>query len=270
MQSLREALITAGFGRALERLAPAALDELADPIGPEPADDCPRCRGFCYLRRNLMPGDDDFGKLVECSCELGQQRAKRRQDRIWSEALVPPRMVGYSLDTLAERDADLAGKLRVWQGTSRWLLLRGPKGTCKTGAAAALLVEHVRAGGSGLFVKPARFLERIRRTYSQAEGPGEAEVLQSLIDAPLLVLDDVGTELLTRWGKEKLFTVIDERSDSHLRGSPRRTVVTTNLTIQALAAHMDDQGRVWDRIRDWADVIETSGESQRGLEPGED
>lgn len=263
MQSLRDALISAGFGRALERLAPAALGD-----GPVEDDspNCARCRDAGFLRADVQPGQDDFGKLFDCSCAAGQARSKRRQDRIWSEALVPPKMVGYTLETLATRDPILAEQLREWQRTDRWLVLWGPKGTCKTGAAAALLVEHVRAGGSGLFVKPARFLERIRRTYNSGpEGLGEAEVLQSLIDAPMLVLDDLGTELLTKWGKEKLFTVIDERNEAHLVGSPRRTIVTTNLTPQRLASHLDDEGRVWDRIRDWADVIETSGESQRGL-----
>lgn len=269
MQSLRDVLRTAGFRTALERLAPAALADDTAPPSDEPTG-CQRCRGAGYLRRDVLPGDQEFGKLVECSCELGSERVQRRQDRIWAETLVPPRMVAYSLTSLAQRDASLAARLRAWQQTDRWLVLWGPKGTCKTGAAAALLTEHVRAGGTGLFVKPARFLERIRRTYNQPEGPGEAEVLQSLIDAPLLVLDDLGTEVLTRWGKEKLFTVVDERSEHHLLGSPRRTIVTTNLTIPALAGHMDDEGRVWDRIRDWADVIETSGESQRGLNVSEE
>jgi len=173
-------------------------------------------------------------------------------------------MIGYSLDSLAGRDPVLAEQLRAWQRTDHWLVLWGPKGTCKTGAAAALMVEHVKAGGTGLFVKPARFLERIRRTYSATEGPGEAEVLQSLIDTPLLVLDDLGTELLTKWGKEKLFTVLDERDEQHRVGEPRQTIVTTNLAPPKLAAHLDDEGRVWDRIRGFADVIETSGESQRG------
>lgn len=262
MQSLRDALIAAGFGPSLERLAPAALD--ASGVLDDETPTCSRCRDVGFLRPNVMPGHQDFGQLIDCSCETGLARVKRRQERIWSETLVPPKMAGYSLETLATRDAELAQKLRSWQATDRWLLLRGPKGTCKTGAAVALLVEHVRAGGAGLFVKPARFLERIRRTYSASEGPGEAEVLQTLIDAPMLVLDDLGTELLTKWGKEKLFTVIDEREERHGNGSLRRTIVTTNLTIPALAAHMDDEGRVWDRIRGHADVIETAGESQRG------
>jgi hypothetical protein len=265
MQSLRDALISAGFGRALERLAPAALDADAPPAEDD-LPNCTRCRDVGFLRPDVLPGDDGFGQLIDCSCDVGEQRVKRRQDRIWSESLVPSRMASYSLDSLAKRDPELADKLRAWQSTDRWLVLYGPKGTCKTGAAAALLVEHVRAGGTGLFVKPARFLERIRRTYNATEGPGEDEVLQTLIDAPMLVLDDLGTEVLTKWGKEKLFTVVDERNERHMLGSPRRTIVTTNLEPGRLAGHLDDEGRVWDRIRDWADVIETSGESQRGRE----
>lgn len=265
MQSLGDALREAGFGRVLEKLAPGAL-EAGAPTEEEPAV-CERCRGAGYLRRDVLPGHPDFGKLIECSCELGQQRSKRRQDRIWSEALVPPKMASYSFETLAGRNPALADELRAWLATDAWLVMWGPKGTCKTGAAVACLLEHVRGGGTGLYVVLPTFLARIRKTYGdRGDGPDEMEVLQTLIDTELLVLDDIGTAQLTSWGQEKLFWVINERDLHHRAEAPRRTIVTTNLPLAKLAAHLDPEGRTWDRIRGWAKVIETSGVSQRGLD----
>jgi hypothetical protein len=236
--------------------------------GRDPNAACDRCRGAGYVRRDVPPGDPDFGRLFDCVCEIGQARAKKRQDRIWSETLVPPRMAKYTLDSLAKRPdrAGLAERLRVWQRSGRWLVLFGSKGTCKTGSAVALLMEHVAAGGSGLYVVLPTFLQRIRKTYGDRDSVDEDEVLKTLIDAPFLVLDDVGTAALTPWGQEKVFTVVNERDGHQLVDSPRITVLTTNLTPKALEKHLDPEGRTWDRIRGWADQIELTGESQRGLD----
>jgi DNA replication protein DnaC len=83
---------------------------------------------------------------------------------------------------------------------------------------------------------------------------------------PFLVLDDIGTAQLTKWGQEKLWWVVNERDLHHRAEAPRTTVVTTNLTLPKLAAHLDEEGRTWDRIRGWATLIETTGRSQRGMD----
>lgn len=262
MQSLGDALREAGFGPLLAKIAPAALADDA-PLDDEPAV-CERCRGAGFLRRNVMPGEPGFGEPVECSCELGRARAAKRQLRILGDTGVPPRFRGFTLDTLSGPYAELAQTLRAWT-PDRWLLLTGPKGTCKTGGAAALAMAWLREHGEGtvLFIKQAKWLERIRETYDDAEGPNAREVLQQLVDVPLLVLDDVGAEKLTEWGQEKLFTVIDDRSGLHDRGTERPTIVTTNLSLERLAQHMDAKGRTLDRIQEFARVIETQGESRR-------
>ena len=268
MEKLGDALKRLKIGAALAKIAPGGAEALAV-MDDEPETACERCRGTGYYRRDVQPGHPSFGLALFCVCETGQEFVRRRQERIWSASLVPASMRAFSLVTLAEVDQKrrrLADRLRAWQQTDRWLVLHGPKGTCKTGAAVALLVEHIQDGGSGLFIKPARFLERIRETYApDAEaGFNERAVLQTLIDAPLLVLDDIGTENLTRWGQEKLFTVIDERHDTHSPAEPRRTIVTTNLSLPKMAMHLDPEGRSWDRIRAWADTVELEGESVRG------
>jgi DNA replication protein DnaC len=292
MQSLRDALAEAGFAPLLERLvAQGVVTDLDAPLESDEPTVCIRCRGAGYMVRDVLPGHPDFGKLVECSCEIGQQRAERRQQRIWSDALVPPKMANYSLDTLGRRPgkAELAELLRGWRDTGKWLALLGPKGTCKTGAAVALLLEHVRehGPGTGRYVVLPTVLAKVRKTYDDrsADAPDELEVLQTLIDVQFLVLDDIGTATLTGWGQEKLFTVINERDLHHRVSDPRITVVTSNLPLVAprdkpkaptLPKHLDDEGRTWDRIGGWCGpkrpdgsyewVLELGGASQRGLD----
>lgn len=236
---------------------------------------CRRCRDHGWMRRDGLPGDPGFGEIVVCDCYVGHQVREQKRRRIFSDALVPPKMEDYSLDgfaRLGEPQAGAAARLRAWQATSRWLVLTGPRGVGKTGAAVSLLLEHVRAGGSGLYVVLPTFLERIRRTYDDHQSEaGEAQVLDTAISAGFLVLDDVGTVKLTPWGQEKLFTLINERDLHHREGDPRRTVVTSNLPVRSadrgretLPRHLGEEDRTWDRIRGWADVIEIGGESRRG------
>jgi len=230
---------------------------------------CLRCRDAGWLRRNAMPGEPGFGELVECSCPAGQQAKQKRQERIWSATLVPPKMAKYSLETLAKRPgkADLVAELRRWQQSRSDLLLWGTKGTCKTGGAISLLLEHVAAGGQGLYIVLPTFLDRLNATYHrQDDEPGLLEVLATVIEAELLVLDDIGVNrrALSESAKDKLFTVVNER-DLH----ERQTIFTTNLTPKAFASHVGELTA--DRIRGrlglsnrW--MVECSGTSQRGLD----
>lgn len=230
---------------------------------------CPRCRDHGYLRRDVPSHDPDFGRPVECSCGL---IARRRYERIWAMSQVPASMRHFTLDSFAEASGkhELAADVRAaWDTTDRWLLFVGPVGLGKTGLAIALLLETIEAGIGGLYVVTPTFLSRIRATYTRtSDGEvDELDVLASVIEAPLLVLDDLGKVSLSEWGQEKLFTVVNERYLAR-----RRTIVTSNLDVHdpetickdrctCLEAHLWEA--TWDRIRGQADVFRLTGESLR-------
>lgn len=260
-------VIEAAIGRnaalpaLLEGLEAARRGETVEAID-QPS--CGRCRDIGYLRRNVLPGEPGFGELVDCGCELGQQRERRRQERIFGETGVPQRFRRFTLETLDKRYPDLAMKLRAWQQTDRWLLLFGPKGTCKTGGVSVLALEYLATHGEGsvLFMQPSDFLDRVRETYgNDSDGPTARQVLESLVNVPLLVLDDVGVGTLSAWAQEQLYRAINKRWEM---GTKRQTIVTSNLKRHQLAAYLDPEGRSLDRIEDWATVVQTSGESRRG------
>lgn len=243
----------------------------AGPLLPEDyyAPACGRCGDTGYLvRRDVQPGEPGFGQLVPCTCEVAQARIQARLDRIWAQTDIPPSKREYTLESLAAIDstrAKLAADLREWsEQVSRWLVILGPKGTCKSGGAIAVLLEHIRNGGSGRYVSVPELLKGIRKTY-RADSPGdEDEALQPLIEAGLLVLDDLGVEKLTEWGQEKLWYVIDKREGLNTAANPHRTIITTNLSLATLPPYLDPHARTWDRIRGVAAIMETRGDSVRG------
>jgi DNA replication protein DnaC len=175
---------------------------------------------------------------------------------------------GFSWPRAKKKSLLMSGKQQLvddvraaWGGTDRWLLLTGPVGLGKTGLAVSLLLEAMRAGSGGLYVVTPSFLSRIRATYTRGKGDDETDemaVLASVIEAPVLVLDDLGKVTLTEWGQEKLFTLVNER---YIAG--RRTIVTSNLDTEdgSLEGHL--WPATWDRIRGMSEVFRLTGSSLR-------
>ena len=239
------------LGATLKRLGVVLTD---DPIpdSPEQLPGCSKCRDAGWLSRD--------GRAVECPCGLV---AQRRTSMIWASSQVPESMRGYSLGSFVERSGkpELADAVRAaWDGGERWLLLTGPVGVGKTGIAVSLLNEHLASGAGGLYVVTPTMLSRIRSTYGgdADDAATEATVMSSLIQTPLLLLDDLGKVRLTDWGQEKLFTILNERYIEH-----RRTIVTSNLG----ASDGELERHVWpatfDRLIGLSDVFEIDGRSLR-------
>ena len=264
-QSIGELFSTPEFKALISRafdVVPQGAAELEAAVSGDVAN-CERCRDSGYLRLDVSAGHADLGRMVECPCGVV---AARRRMRIWASSQVPETMRGYSLESFAAHPsnagrAQLVADLRaVWDDSNRWLLFLGPVGVGKTGLAISLLNAAMRRGSPGLYVVTPTYLSRIRATYSRnRDGEvDEMDVLASVIETPVLVLDDVGKVALSEWGQEKLFTLVNER---YIAG--RRTIVTTNLDTEdgSLEGHL--WPATWDRIRGMSEVFRLTGESLR-------
>ena len=83
--------------------------------------------------------------------------------------------------------------------------------------------------------------------------------MKSLMLPDLLILDDLGAERNTSFGKERVFDVVDKRL---LTGKPM--IVTTNfpLSVMKQATDLDDR-RIFDRILEVCVPIMFDGENFR-------
>lgn len=243
---------------AFDRLRAATAESEAS-VSETEDQTCERCRGSGLLRRDVAANHPEFGVPIECACGL---IAARRRLRIWDAAQIPPKFRPYTLDSYAEvsgRHA-LVDQLKAWVSGERWLLLTGDVGVGKSGIAASLLSAWLRSGQAGLHVSMPMFFSRIRATYRDNGDPlDELDVLGAVVSVPLLVLDDLGVVSLSEWGREKLYTLIDQRA-----AGGHRTIITSNLRVPdgSLEAYLGS--RIWDRIRGLADVVNITGESLRG------
>ena len=107
----------------------------------------------------------------------------------------------------------------------RGLLFYGDAGVGKTHLAVALMKDAiVRKSARAVFYEVRELLKLVRDTYNSSTEMSELDVLRPVLEADLLVLDDLGAEKKSEWVDETLGLVINTRYSER-----RLTVLTTNL-----------------------------------------
>jgi DNA replication protein DnaC len=127
------------------------------------------------------------------------------------------------------------------------LVLWGPPGVGKTHMALAIGWNTLYQNKRVIFYQVENLLDLIRTSF---EGKKTEEVLSSLRECDLLILDDFGSQADTTWSMAKLDAIIDYRY-----AHQSKLLITTNS--------LDMPERILDRCKDGL-IIEVTGESQRG------
>ena len=134
---------------------------------------------------------------------------------------LPPRQAD-SLEQAFNHSQQFAQRLEGW------LVLQGGLGCGKTHLAAAIANFAVSLGVPTLFITVPDLLDSLRFTFNNPESTFE-DRFDKIRSAPLLVMDDFGTQNATPWAQEKLFQLINHRYNAQLP-----TVITTNQRLDEL------------------------------------
>ena len=86
-----------------------------------------------------------------------------------------------------------------------------------------------RLGEPAIFMVIPDLLDHLRAAYNPQSEMRYDDLFEQLRNAPLLVLDDLGTQSSTPWAQEKLFQLLNHRYIARLP-----TVITTNQRIDEL------------------------------------
>jgi DNA replication protein DnaC len=122
---------------------------------------------------------------------------------------------------------------------SGWLVFTGSFGSGKTHLAAAIANQQLQTGAPPLFIVVPDLLDHLRATFSPDSNTTLDRRFDEIRSAPLLVLDDLGTQNMTPWVKEKLYQLFNYRYTGQLP-----TVITTSDTLE------DMDPRIRSRLQD--------------------
>ncbi|HDS0956583.1 TPA: ATP-binding protein [Pseudomonas putida] len=230
------------------------------------------------LDRELRGGCPECHRIAN---EEREQREKAQEaltkrmaiSRKLGDALIPKR---FEKRTLANYSAENDGQrkalsfcrhyVKVFDQIAeegRCMVLIGKPGTGKThlGVAVANELLH-KTSRTAVYRTVGSILQAIRATYDRHSDRSEADILASLIDPDLLVLDEVGVskEQPSDFELTTLFAIINGRYEQ-----VKPTVVISNLGPEQLPVAMGE--RCVDRLREGGMiVVPFEWESHRGKE----
>ncbi|HOU11730.1 MAG TPA: ATP-binding protein [Anaerolineae bacterium] len=199
--------------------------------------DCPLCQGMGYVRLDVPVDHPSFGKLFPCTCRTREIQSQRTESlRLTSNLATLERFTfktfrpeGHGLSP--ERQENLRRAydtaLAYAQHPDGWLLLLGGYGCGKTHLAAAIANVALDKGLPAIFVTVPDLLDYLRAAYAPTSPTSYDRRFEEVRTAPLLILDDLGTEHATQWALEKLFQLLNYRYMAHLP-----TVITTNRDLE--------------------------------------
>jgi DNA replication protein DnaC len=170
---------------------------------------------------------DGVRRVVRCDC-WREEIVRRRL----AEARIPKRyqhcdlsnFVTYPNEKLMRAVAGVSKFIDAYPVVDKGLFLIGLPGIGKSHLAVAALKHAIMScGARGLFYDVRELLKLIRSTYNPVVRTAEMEVLRPVLEADLLVLDDLGAEKTSEWVEETLNLVVNTRYNER-----RPTIFTSN------------------------------------------
>lgn len=269
-----------GFMEALKGIMSASEKHNADPdtdyVGNDGLVYCGKCRTPKQLRIEtqingetvvLTPFVPCQHRREEIDREEQEQKERERQERlkkIRDKSHVPALYADASFDTfqknqnnqaifkMAKNFADQFDQMRK---LGKGLLFHGSVGTGKT-YTAACIANALLAAGYTVFWTSTYEMLKLR------SDDDEEKYDDLIMGSSLLIVDDLGAERSTDFGRERVFSYVDGRCSTD-----KPTIYTTNVDFgKMVKPETQEESRIYDRILKRCFPIAFTGESWRRAE----
>src|SRR5215203_3321664 len=181
-------------------------------------EECPMCFG---TGMEIVKGK---GARI-CSC-----RKQNLHHGQFDNVRLPKRYDGFHFGNYKPQNQSQTIALRSamtfameYPAVDRGLLLMGSVGVGKTHLAVSILKGLTERGFSCLFYEFGALLKEIQDSYNTNTQSSELKVLTPILDAEVLVLDEIGASKPTEWVRDTMAHVINTRYNDK-----KLTIFTTN------------------------------------------
>ncbi|MBQ8539786.1 MAG: ATP-binding protein [Ruminococcus sp.] len=202
----------------------------------EPHFVCTKCNDTGYVELN--------NKTITCDCFKKLLSATACEELNKISPLSLSTFDSFKLDYYSER-TDKNGNVpykrmskiydfcldyaKSFKANSKGILMRGSTGLGKTHLSLAIANEVINKGYSVVYVSAPDILSKLEREHFSYNYSSEEQLMQSLLDCDLLILDDLGTEFTTQFSSTAIYNLFNSRINL---GKP--IIISTNLDAKEL------------------------------------
>ena len=224
----------------------------------EPQEICPVCGGTGW---EFVPEKG----VRECDCVRS-----RRIDTALSNARIPDRFKSSSFENFEAGTPSLQRALAQSKrfvddvpASDRGLLYLGSCGLGKTHLSCASLGALIRKGLTGIFYDFRGLLKEIQNSYNPGTQSAELKVLAPVLNADVLVLDELGAAKPTAWVQETVTYIVNERYNG------KKTTIFTSNYLDVAVGGFDESltervgTRLRSRLHEMCRLVSIEGEDYR-------
>jgi DNA replication protein DnaC len=225
----------------------------------EPVYTCPDCRDRGYIgREKCHCFRDEERRLLYRDSRLGEVLAEENFDTL-STAFYdrrPGRNGRSQYDDMTAVIRRLKAFSERFPEDPASFLFYGPTGVGKTFLSNCIAKAVLDRGFSVLYYSSVSLFEKFSEVLSSHDNEAQAALTDRLLQSDLLIIDDLGTELLNNYTSGKFFQIVNERAIHH-----KSTVISTNLDLSTLKERYTE--RVASRILSNYEPLRLSGDDIR-------
>lgn len=232
----------------------------------EPDWDCPKCHDTGRIYRN--------NQYLVCSCAKNDLRERKQKSgnlpqHLRKASFATANLSYYETDLItnsgmnyrenAQKVYSLASSfVQRFQAAkqNRGLIIEGPIGSGKSYLLGCIANGLIDRGIQFRYIVYSDLLQQIRSTYNQNNPEtDEKQILSTVQQVPVLLIDDLGTEKATEFASSTLYQIIDRRYREE-----KPIILSTNYSIKNLKNRFPVMGeRIFQRLLEMNKYLELAG-----------